>query len=423
MRAPVIRTENVGKCYQIYEKPLDRLKQSLWRGRKQFYREFWALRNISFEAKQGETLGIIGANGSGKSTLLQLICNILTPNEGKLETRGRIAALLELGAGFNPEFTGRENVFMNAAIMGLRREEIHARYDEIVRFADIGHFIDQPVKTYSSGMYVRLAFATATNVSPDILVVDEALAVGDARFRQKCMAKIKAFCQSGTVIFVSHDTAAVTELCSRVIWIESGKIKMDGLPKFVTEKYLEYMYEGDAGDKPAASAVSPIQTTQLDMKGFFVIGDNIRQFGNLKAVIKAVRMLSGGNNSGAVYTGQPCEISMVLEVYEDIPNPIFGYIVKDWLGRELLGDNTALMKQAVPKLLKGQQYLMSFEIEEWPNFYENDYSLTVAVADGTLADHKQCHYLHEAMIFKSVPFRVPGAVFCIPNTKISLHPV
>ena len=251
-----IRATAVGKCYQMYEQPLDRLKQSFWRTRRRFYREFWALRGVTFEIGKGETVGIIGSNGSGKSTLLQIICGTLNPTEGELRVDGQIAALLELGTGFNPEFTGRENVYMNAAIMGLSRAEIDSRYDAIAAFADIGSFIEQPVKTYSSGMYVRLAFAVAVNVSPDILVVDEALAVGDARFQQKCMAKIRAFCQTGTVILVSHDTAAVTELCSRAIWVEAGMIRMDGPPKHVVEKYLQFMYEGDTG--PGAPAVQAV---------------------------------------------------------------------------------------------------------------------------------------------------------------------
>ena len=268
-----IRANNLGKCYQIYEQPLDRLKQSLWRARRRFYREFWALRECSFEIKKGETVGIIGSNGSGKSTLLQIICGTLNPTEGELGVNGQIAALLELGAGFNPEFTGRENVYMSAAIMGISRSEIESRYDEIAAFADIGGFIEQPVKTYSSGMYVRLAFAVAVNVSPDILVVDEALAVGDARFQQKCMAKIRSFCQTGTVIFVSHDTAAVTELCSRAIWIESGRIRMDGPPKYVVEKYLQFMYEGDGGFEAPVVKSDGHSPCDFDTGGFTPVGD------------------------------------------------------------------------------------------------------------------------------------------------------
>ena len=213
-----IRVQNITKTYQIYDKPQDRLKQSLWRGRKQFYREFKALDDVSFEVKKGETVGIIGRNGSGKSTLLQIICGTLAPTSGTVEVNGRVAALLELGAGFNPEFTGKENVYMNASILGLSKEEIDAKYDDIVAFADIGDFIEQPVKTYSSGMYVRLAFAVIAHVDADILVIDEALAVGDVFFTQKCMRFIEQYQENGgAILFVSHDMATVTKLCQSVL--------------------------------------------------------------------------------------------------------------------------------------------------------------------------------------------------------------
>ena len=413
-----IRADNLGKCYQMYEQPLDRLKQSLWRTRRRFYREFWALRECSFEIEKGETVGIIGSNGSGKSTLLQIICGTLNPTEGELRVNGQIAALLELGAGFNPEFTGRENVYMSAAIMGISRSEIESRYDRIAAFADIGSFIEQPVKTYSSGMYVRLAFAVAVNVSPDILVVDEALAVGDARFQQKCMAKIRSFCQTGTVIFVSHDTAAVTELCSRAVWIESGRIRMDGPPKYVVEKYLQFMYEGDGGF--AAPDVKSAGHAPCDFAtgGFTAVGADIRQFGDRRVTIEAVRLASRGARSSVVHAGQACEIGMALHAHNDIANPIVGFIVKDRLGREIVGDNTDLIRRKLPSLAGGRRYVITFQIDAWPNLFEGEYSLTVAIADGALNDHMQCHYLHDAVIFKSVPLRMPGGILSIPNTEV-----
>ena len=419
----VIQAGNLGKCYQIYEQPLDRLKQSFWRSKRRFYQEFWALRDVSFKIRKGETVGIIGSNGSGKSTLLQIICGTLNPTEGEVTINGRVAALLELGAGFNPEFTGRENVYMNAAIMGLSTAEIDSRYDEIAAFANIGSFIEQPVKTYSSGMYVRLAFATAINVSPDILVVDEALAVGDARFQQKCMAKIRKFCQTGTVIFVSHDTAAVTELCSRVFWIESGKIKMDGLPKFVVEKYLQFMYEGDVGLERSALESFADSAGDFDMSGFSPIGSDIRQFGDRSVTIEAVRLISQGSRNSVVYAEEACEIGMVLHAHEDIANPVVGFIVKDRLGREILGDNTRLIRKELPSLSSGQNYVVTFRIDAWPNIREGEYSLTVAIADGMLNDHMQCHYLHDAVIFKSVPVRMPGGIFSVPNTEVGFFQV
>lgn len=414
-----VRANNLGKCYQIYEKPLDRLKQSLWRARRRFYREFWALKECSFEIKKGETVGVIGSNGSGKSTLLQIICGTLNPTEGELEVSGQIAALLELGSGFNPEFTGRENVYMSAAIMGISRSEIESRYADIADFADIGSFIEQPVKIYSSGMYVRLAFAVAINVSPDILVVDEALSVGDARFQQKCMAKIRTFCRTGTVIFVSHDTAAVTELCSRAIWIESGRIRMDGPPKYVVEKYLQFMYEGDGIFETPILKNNMDYQHDFDAGGFTPVGNDIRQFGDRRVTIEAVRLVSRGSRNGVVYAGQACGIGMVLHAHEDIAAPIAGFIVKDRLGREILGDNTDLIRKELPSLSGGQRYMITFEIDAWPNLIEGEYSLTVAIADGALSDHMQCHFLHDAVIFKSVPVRTPYALLSVSNTTVS----
>ncbi|MCP4110517.1 MAG: ABC transporter ATP-binding protein [Desulfobacteraceae bacterium] len=409
--------KNAGKCYRIYDRPVDRLKQSLWRGKKNFFREFWAVRNISFEIRKGETVGIIGSNGSGKSTLLQLICGILNPTVGELGIDGRIAALLELGAGFNPEFTGRENVFMNAAIMGLSGPEIEERYNGIVKFANIGQFIDHPVKTYSSGMYVRLAFATAINVSPDILVVDEALAVGDIRFQQKCIARIKNFCQTGTVIFVSHDMTSVTELCSRVIWIESGSIRMDGSPKSVIEKYFEYMYEADADLKTGGSDTTQFQ--QHDISGFLPVTEDIRQFGDRRMTISGVRLFSPAGNNTLVYGDQWCEISMLISVHEDIANTLAGYLVLDRLGREIFGDRSSLSG-----LSAGKQYIITFRIEAWPNIAEGEYTLTLGAGDGNLEHLAMSHYLHDVLVIKSMPVKAAAAgIIAVPNTDVILSEI
>lgn len=243
-----IAVRNLSKCFHLYDKPRDRLLQMVSFGRRQYYREFWALRDLSFEVKRGETIGVIGRNGSGKSTLLQMICGTLTPTSGEIWTRGRIAALLELGAGFNPEFTGRENVYLNASILGLTKRETNERFDDIAAFADIGSFIDQPVKVYSSGMYVRLAFAVAINTTPDVLIVDEALAVGDARFQYKCMRRIKDIQNAGAaVLFVSHDVGSVRTLCQRAVWLDRGDLRMAGEVASVTSRYAEFMYQDENG--------------------------------------------------------------------------------------------------------------------------------------------------------------------------------
>lgn len=246
-----IKVSHLSKSYQIYEKPHDRLKQfilprlSQLAGKRpqQYFREFLALQDVSFEIKKGETVGIIGRNGSGKSTLLQLICGTLSPTEGSIQTKGRIAALLELGSGFNPEFSGRENVFLNAAVLGLSQEEITARYDEIVAFADIGDFLEQPVKTYSSGMAVRLAFAVAINVNPQILIVDEALSVGDELFQRKCFSRIDAIKKNGaTILFVTHAGGTIVELCDHAILIDAGEMLAMGQPKAIVANYQKLLY-------------------------------------------------------------------------------------------------------------------------------------------------------------------------------------
>lgn len=242
-----ISVRNVSKSYKVFDKPQYRLWQSLLGNRKKLYREFWALKDVSFNIKKGECIGIIGKNGSGKSTILQLIAKILAPTTGEVEVNGRVSALLELGSGFNPEFTGRENVITNGVIMGLSEEDILKKMPEIEAFAEIGEFIDQPVKTYSSGMFVRLAFSCAIHVDPDILIIDEALAVGDMRFQLKCIEKLKKFKLEGkTILFVSHDSFMVRNFCDQAIWMMDGRIHLRGDVKTVTEQYQDFMkYEGE----------------------------------------------------------------------------------------------------------------------------------------------------------------------------------
>ena len=246
-----VKIENLSKCYQVYERPHERLKQFVMpRLRcfaglpaKHYYREFWALKSVSFEVKKGETVGIIGRNGSGKSTLLQIICGTLSPTSGSVTAHGRVAALLELGAGFNPEFTGRENVFMNASVLGLSKNEVDARFDEIAAFADIGEFIEQPVKTYSSGMIMRLAFAVAINVDPEILIVDEALSVGDELFQRKCFSRIETIRSAGaTILFVSHSGSTIVELCNHALLLDSGELLAMGVPKRIVGRYQKLLY-------------------------------------------------------------------------------------------------------------------------------------------------------------------------------------
>ncbi|MEO5344465.1 MAG: ABC transporter ATP-binding protein, partial [Gammaproteobacteria bacterium SHHR-1] len=257
-----IRVSDLGKAYQIYARPQDRLKQFLARGRRRYFREFWALQGIDLEVRKGEVIGIIGRNGAGKSTLLQLLCGTLNPTQGEIEVQGRIAALLELGAGFNPEFSGRENVFLNAAIMGLSQQEIERCYPAIAEFAGIGDFIDQPVKTYSSGMFVRLAFAVATSVDPDILIIDEALSVGDGAFARKSFDRIMQLKEKGaTILFCSHSMYQIDALCDRALWLERGQSRMLAETGQVTAAYNAALTAEFAQDAATPSFQSPGATS------------------------------------------------------------------------------------------------------------------------------------------------------------------
>lgn len=268
---PSIKVQGLGKSYHTYGRPQDRLKQSIYpriqralhRPVRQYFREFWALRDISFEVDRGETVGVIGRNGSGKSTLLHLICGTLNPSSGSIQTRGRIAALLELGSGFNPEFTGRENIYMNAMLLGLSTAETDACYDDIVGFADIGDFIDQPVKTYSSGMTIRLAFAVQAQIRPDILIVDEALSVGDAKFQAKCFERLRQLKDNGTsILLVTHSSEQIVAHCSRALLLDHGEQVLMGEPRAVVNRYLDLLFGQDKAAPPAAVAEESRQAGQ-----------------------------------------------------------------------------------------------------------------------------------------------------------------
>jgi ABC-type polysaccharide/polyol phosphate transport system ATPase subunit len=328
-----IKIENLSKTYQIYSNPIDRLKQSVSKNRK-FYREYSALSNINMEIVQGETVGIIGRNGSGKSTLLQLIVGTLTPSEGNIKANGRIAALLELGSGFNPEFTGRENIFMNGAILGLSKDEMHERFQEIVDFADIGDFIDQPVKTYSSGMYVRLAFAVAVNVNPDILIVDEALAVGDGRFQLKCFEHIKNMRDSGkTILLVTHDMQSIRQFCDRAYLINNGELVASGSPNEMVNEYTKILYDNEISNANSDSEFKGANNEKKIVKEF--------RYGSQEGTIKDI-VLNGirKRNKFVFTTGDQLDISMVVKANKIIEKPIFAMTIKNIKGVEVYGTNS-----------------------------------------------------------------------------------
>lgn len=376
---PAIRVESVSKQYRIYDRPVDRLKESLTRGRWKTHREFWALSNISFEVEAGTTTGIIGPNGSGKSTLLQIITGTLEPTHGGVWHEGRIAALLELGAGFNPEFTGIENIFMNSALMGLSKSETEQLLPEITSFAEIGEFIDQPLKTYSSGMYIRLAFATAIASSPDILIVDEALSVGDAVFQHRCTHRIKEMQEGGTtILFVSHDPGAIRALCSRAILLNGGRMEADGAPADVLDRYQKVIMDREAAwaegqlamrrEKPEPPPGAPeTATPQFTYRH----GNGDAEIIHVELLDRLLRPVK------LVETGEPVHVRVRTVFHEDIDDPVYGFVIRNRHGIHLYGTNTRVQGLRGGRVKRGDTIETTFSFNCWlaPDLY----SVSIAV--------------------------------------------
>ncbi len=448
-----IKVKSLSKRFEIFGQPSDRLKQMVVPRLKrvvgmhppQYFREFWAVKNVSFTVNRGETVGIIGRNGSGKSTLLQMICGTLTPTSGSIEINGRVAALLELGSGFNPEFTGRENVFLNASLYGLSNEETAERFDAIARFAEIGEFIDQPVKTYSSGMMVRLAFAVIAHVDADILVVDEALSVGDAIFTQKCMRFIRSFQEKGTLLFVSHDSSALQNLCESAIWLNKGEIRQIGPSKDVSEAYLQYslqeIYGADAkldsvrGEADLTSTLA--ESNRFDKKGnseiegieqpyssSYEVIDNLNEANGWttgEAEISSVELLDEHGHPNPVFIGgEKVRLKVLAKAHRDFPQPIIGFIVKDRLGQDLFGENTLPFTAFNSCAVEEGQVLeaeFNFTLPMLPN---GQYSIMTSFADGDLYNNVQHHWLHDAVILNVSSSRVRWGLVGVNFKKVSL---
>ncbi|MFP3565433.1 ABC transporter ATP-binding protein [Paraburkholderia sp. SIMBA_030] len=449
----VIRVSALGKGFRTYEHPAHRLRQTLnnlvaritpipslkakFRQRAHdAARTFWALRKIDLEVRRGETVGIIGRNGSGKSTLLQIICGTLSPTEGLVQTQGRIAALLELGSGFDTEFTGRENVYMNGQLHGLTKEQIDQRFDDIAAFADIGKFIDQPVKTYSSGMFVRLAFAVIAHVDADILIVDEALAVGDAFFTQKCMRFLRKFMQTGTILFVSHDSSAVRSLCTKAIWIDRGSIVDSGDPKDVCNRYLEAYYEAQQGKSKIEPELSPLPVSadsnredqrkkftsrpMIDATNFvFDPADAGEQHG--AATIEAVQLIKDdGTPLSWTIGGEIVTLRITARIARHVGEAVIGFTVKDKLGRMLFGDNTFWATRDKPvDSTDGETVTGEFTFA-MPILVPGDYAVDVAVADASRPSQQVLHWLHDAFFFKSEAATSSTGLVGLPMSEASL---
>ncbi|WP_085710808.1 MULTISPECIES: ABC transporter ATP-binding protein [unclassified Pseudomonas] len=440
-----IRVTDISKFYEVYSSPRDRLKQFFFpffrkvfgRLERQYYKQYWALNNVSFEIKKGETVGIIGRNGAGKSTLLQIICGTLHPSAGSIETNGRIAALLELGSGFNPEFSGRENVFLNAAVLGLTRKEAEARFDDIVAFSEIADFIDQPVKTYSSGMYVRLAFSVIAHVDADILIVDEALAVGDVFFQQKCMRFLRAHQEKGgTVVFVSHDTSAVVNLCERGVLLTKNGPPIVDATDVICRTYIKDLYadrdiqaiaESDGVEHPVLHSTdgkqeqysanelpdNPIKASPFR--------DEAESFGN-----DGIRILNAwfenevGDRISNLVGGDSVRFTLLAKATKYINNPAFGIMIKDRLGQYVFAEGTDLaFRNTGLRVRPNEEVRVHFSFR-MPILIQGDYSINIAVADGIGDEHVQHHWLNDAMALHSLNSRLVHGISGLQDLNMNI---
>lgn len=451
----VIKVQNLSKRYEIYKQPRDRLRQTLMTplrqvlglGEHDYFQEFWALRDVSFEVRRGETVAIVGQNGSGKSTLLQLVCQTLSPTTGSVHIAGRIAALLELGAGFNTEFSGRENVFLSGLLYGINQQELASRFESIVKFAELEDFIEQPVKTYSSGMYVRLAFAIAAHVDADVLIIDEALSVGDVRFTQKCMRYLREFQKTGTLLFVSHDTSAVIGLCSRAVWLDHGGLRMDGPAKEVVETYLAAQHaldregEGDAvalrRGRRSTSARSEVTNDVKDPRWpklaehraltqlqFFEFDPEraAAEFGAGGAQIVDSSFLGDDNTPLHMsFGGEIVQLSVTAAVHQPLDNLIFGFYFKDRMGQRLFGDNSFITTMDAPLGAgAGESVTARFRFR-MPILPSGLYSIDLAIASGTQDNHTQQHWLHDALEVRATDTTMKHGLIGLPMLDISVR--
>jgi ABC-type polysaccharide/polyol phosphate transport system ATPase subunit len=380
-----LRVEKVSKQYRIYERPGDRLKESLTRGLLRRHKEFWALRDVAFEIDAGTTVGIVGPNGCGKSTLLQIISGTLAPTHGDVWHEGRIAALLELGAGFDPEFTGVENVYMNASLLGLSRRETEALFPAIERFAEIGPFLYQPVKTYSSGMYVRLAFAIAASVEPDILIIDEALAVGDAVFQHRCLRRINELHERGaTVLFVSHDAAAVRALCSRAILLKTGSVIADGKPADVLNLYQKIIMEREQAYEAETGALRS-EPTEAD-QSLAPVSYAYRHGDRSAEIIGAELTDATHARVEIVESGEPLTLRVLARFHHDVDDPVIGFLIRNSHGIHAYGTNTKEQQIEFGTVRSGEVIEVTFAFDCWLGVDQYTISLATHSREGQAYD-------------------------------------
>jgi lipopolysaccharide transport system ATP-binding protein len=430
----IIRMRHLGKAYRIWPRPEDRLKEFLFPWRR-YHHDFWALRQVNLDFRRGEAVGIVGRNGAGKSTLLQLAYGTLEPTSGVVERHGRIAGMLELGAGFNPEFTGRENVVLSALALGLSEEQIEHRFPAIEEFAGIGDFIDIAVKTYSSGMYARLAFAVAAHVDADVLIVDEILSVGDIAFAQKCMRFIRTFRKRGTLLFVSHSLDAVMTLCDRAVWLDAGEIKAVGPAKHVCRDYAAALEGGKDNTEsfriggrrqavpdqiepnlPPSQHPAQIQISPFDPEGPW--------HGRRGGSIIDVRVLDGaGKPVQLPRAGDEIVLEVLAEAHTELCGAIVGFDIRNRLGQAIFGDNTYPTYRDSPIcLLPGQRFVARFRFR-LPHLPDGEYVINPALAEGTQDEHLQHHWLDEGVVLTVTQSDVRFGVVGVPMSGIEIEKI
>lgn len=401
----VIQVNGLQKAYKLYDKPSDRLKEALGLSRKKKYKEHYALKGVDLKIYQGETVGIIGTNGSGKSTILKIITGVLNPTSGSVEVNGRISALLELGAGFNMEYNGIENIYLNGTMMGFSKKEIDSKMEDILSFADIGDYVYQPVKTYSSGMFVRLAFAVAINIDPEILIVDEALSVGDVFFQAKCYHKFEEFKEMGkTIVFVSHDLSSISKYCDRVILLNQGVKLGEGSPKEMIDAYKQVLVGQYAApeeeesnllnDKELEAAAAASVKMKKAEEG--MVNPELLEYGTKAAVIEEYKITDDmGRNTSAVLKGKECSVQMRVRFNQDIEAPIFAFTIKNIKGVEITGTNTMVEKAFLEAVKSGS--VMEITFTQVINLQGGEYLLSLGVTGFEKEEFQVYHRLYDVM--------------------------
>ena len=398
-----LQIKHISKEYKLYEKQADRLKEAFHPFKKVYHKKFYALHDVDFQINKGEKVGIIGANGAGKSTLLKIITGVLNPSEGEILTEGKVAALLELGAGFNSEYTGIENIRLNGTLMGYSEKEIEEKMEQIIEFADIGEFIYQPVKSYSSGMFVRLAFATQIFSEPDILIVDEALSVGDIRFQQKCFRAMEEIMKDRTVVLVTHDTAAVTRFCERVIWINKGQVMYDGEVSEGLKRYQEFLInQAIEEQKEVVQESTNVNVDKDAMEEIPVVPKEISIKGTKEAVITHCGLFDEkGVLVEDIEPMQKLTLISIVNFKNPVEHPIYGITMRDRLGNVVLEMNSEMMSQSLSMAKGKMKYTLEFVL---PPINKGEYTLAVAVAKGYQEEHVQLCWLDDVCVFR-VPKR------------------